>query len=558
MTGTVQKFDLDMDLDKMCRICLSQTDANGQLFNIFSNAIVDGFLVRIPDVIFFCVDIQVNDAEGMPRKICQICKGQLLSFYIFKQRCKRTEKILQQTKSSKEDCEQIIPFNVQEGMQNVVESIESPKILKVSKTVDNLDSKSTINTKLIGLKAPPQNQCRLYESKIDELDHLKQNAPYCFDIDFEKTCSSDNIDAYITNDDNELAKDVKHSEYVTPTSENEEHFCLDTADTLSIDNTAQSDNCDTEDSLLQSNEAKATKNIICTICGKAIKGHARYIRHMRLHDTSTNVVEFFTYFTCTVCYTMFIQKDQFSEHIRLYEHNQNDDPSENHGELPYNCSVCSTKHYGFDRMKQHLFSHLQSFQCPFEGCGCQYGSSARLAIHITNKHIEYESYACRYCGSDEFDSMTELQQHLRVKCTEKKHQCNHCEKKFLTSRSLAQHLKCLEKTHHCLECGKSFAQPGELTLHQRTHNGDRPFQCTICGKRYRTASLRTAHMDSHIDGKTFECLLCGKKLQSRTCYRNHVRRHSEEKKHGCDICSKKFYTKYNVKEVPHLNVILNR
>ncbi|KAL1403749.1 hypothetical protein pipiens_019236 [Culex pipiens pipiens] len=120
-------------------------------------------------------------------------------------------------------------------------------------------------------------------------------------------------------------------------------------------------------------------------------------------------------------------------------------------------------------------------------------------------------------------------------------------KKFLTQRSLANHLKTIEKRFRCDQCGKSFAQQGELKLHQRFHNGERPYQCTVCGKSYKSASLRTAHMDSHIEGKTFQCQICDKQLQTRTCYRNHLKRHSEEKKHECDVCSKKFYTKYHAK-----------
>ena len=31
-------------------------------------------------------------------------------------------------------------------------------------------------------------------------------------------------------------------------------------------------------------------------------------------------------------------------------------------------------------------------------------------------------------------------------------------------------------------CGKSFAITGALTIHKRTHNGDKPFKCTYCDR----------------------------------------------------------------------------
>lgn len=60
MSCSQQEYDLDMDVENMCRICLSQTDTSERLFNIFSSAIVDGFLVSIPDVLQFSVDLKVG------------------------------------------------------------------------------------------------------------------------------------------------------------------------------------------------------------------------------------------------------------------------------------------------------------------------------------------------------------------------------------------------------------------------------------------------------------------------------------------------------------------
>lgn len=31
-------------------------------------------------------------------------------------------------------------------------------------------------------------------------------------------------------------------------------------------------------------------------------------------------------------------------------------------------------------------------------------------------------------------------------------------------------------------CGKAFAITGALTIHKRTHNGDKPFKCKYCDR----------------------------------------------------------------------------
>ncbi|XP_055534362.1 zinc finger protein 596-like isoform X2 [Wyeomyia smithii] len=479
------KYNLEMDLNTVCRICVSQS--RERVYNIFSSAIVDGFLVTIPEIILYCVDLKIVQNDGIPCKICHICRETLLSFYIFKQRCKRTETLLQQTVASSDIgiCKQI---NLVE-LKNEVTKFEFPHKFDES-LIEYLDEAS-------------------YEVTLDEASEINQHQ-----IHNGIESLKNHLENY---------KDESPSLSVTKENLNEDDNSIEATTYLDME---KLDATDGRVLSKHSNEKEHIEKIspvtnkehsvtICTICGKKITGKARYFRHVKLHEANANVAEFFIYHTCEICNMVFLKYNQLCDHIRSNEHSVSLTVD---NKKPFICSLCSEQHHKLDDMKQHVLSHLKHFSCPFEGCGCEYASSARLANHIKNK-------------------------------------------KFLTSRSLAQHLKCLEKRHCCTKCGKLFAQPGELTLHLRVHNGDRPFQCTVCGKSYRTASFRTAHMDSHIEGKTFECHLCGKKLQSRTCYRNHVRRHSEEKKYVCDVCEKKFYTKYNVKvhkaKVHKINMIAN-
>lgn len=54
-------YELDINPKKVCRLCLSQPQTNLQ--NIFSSSIVDGYIISIPDMLEFTVDITVSVFE---------------------------------------------------------------------------------------------------------------------------------------------------------------------------------------------------------------------------------------------------------------------------------------------------------------------------------------------------------------------------------------------------------------------------------------------------------------------------------------------------------------
>ncbi|KAJ7801895.1 hypothetical protein B0H14DRAFT_3782321 [Mycena olivaceomarginata] len=46
-------------------------------------------------------------------------------------------------------------------------------------------------------------------------------------------------------------------------------------------------------------------------------------------------------------------------------------------------------------------------------------------------------------------------------------------------------------------CGKSFAITGALTIHKRTHNGEKPFKCPHCEKAFSESSNLSKHLRTH-------------------------------------------------------------
>ncbi|NWZ28472.1 ZN33B protein, partial [Asarcornis scutulata] len=49
----------------------------------------------------------------------------------------------------------------------------------------------------------------------------------------------------------------------------------------------------------------------------------------------------------------------------------------------------------------------------------------------------------------------------------------------------------------CPECDKSFKSNTALTIHERSHTGERPFKCPRCGKGFPSKGDLKRHQKTH-------------------------------------------------------------
>ena len=85
----------------------------------------------------------------------------------------------------------------------------------------------------------------------------------------------------------------------------------------------------------------------------------------------------------------------------------------------------------------------------------------------------------------------------------------------------------------CTACEYTSSQASHLTVHMRTHSGEKPYavRADMCGFASRLAVGAVYH------GMIVQCLDCPKAFTVRSALTDHIRRaHTGEKPYACDAC----------------------
>ena len=91
----------------------------------------------------------------------------------------------------------------------------------------------------------------------------------------------------------------------------------------------------------------------------------------------------------------------------------------------------------------------------------------------------------------------------KVRRQKSAHQCNECNKIFVSFKGLQQHaiIHTDQKPYTCDICNKAFRFKSNLFEHRSVHTGNTPHSCPYCGKTCRLKGNLKKHLKTHVQTK---------------------------------------------------------
>ncbi|ELU03496.1 hypothetical protein CAPTEDRAFT_65449, partial [Capitella teleta] len=137
---------------------------------------------------------------------------------------------------------------------------------------------------------------------------------------------------------------------------------------------------------------------------------------------------------------------------------------------------------------------------------------------------------CEFCGKC-FRFHSNLIVHRRVHTGEKPYRCPLCSHTCGQASKLKRHMKMTggvplrKRNDTCEFCGKVFKNCSNLTVHRRSHTGEKPYKCALCSYACAQSSKLTRHMKTHgrLGKDVYRCKFCNMPFSVASTLEKHMR-----------------------------------
>ncbi|KAM3964277.1 uncharacterized protein ACR2FA_001767 [Aphomia sociella] len=500
----------DCNLQNVCRICLTVDDVMISLLDNKESAVLR--------MLSSFTSIQARPDDGLPLRICKLCKSQVEYCYDFKSKCEKSECTLRSILKEFATKEHIGRVELAE---NVIDeqNLEESTIKDESDTQEHEDMNdfTSDNEDRIIVQSTNKNKKKLHRKPGTDFSN------YLGDVSTQKKSRKDNrkksYDCILCPKLFLSGKQLNNHMKKHENSENKSYSCVQCKNTFISEH----------DLRLHSAVHDKGPTWKCNKCHKEFKAKSALKRHIKRHMELKR-------YTCDTCGKTFTEMFALRRHTRVHTGET--------VEKKHACHICDKRFSENKLLEVHIARH--SGALPYVcWCGKSFPSARLLASHKL-VHSDSKPYRCSFCDK-RFRHESTRNIHHRTHTGEKPYVCSTCGKTFIQNSNLTLHMRTHtgEKPYVCDVCDRKYASGSSLKSHYRTHTGEKPYSCKICDKKFARMDFN-AHMRCHTGERPFACSVCPKKFINATRLRDHRRMHSGEKPYECPKCLLKFTTKSNL------------